>query len=125
QAGSERYTLHFAVRKDWPELVTILDKGLDLISPEEKQAIRNRWISIDYRPGIEPRVAWRIGLRIAGGTLIVLLAILLWSYNLKREIRRRTLVEQQLKFRVGFERLVSETLFRFISVAPDRVDHEI
>ncbi len=123
--GDERYTLHIAVRKDWPELVTILEKGLDLISPEEKQGIRNRWISIDYRPGIEPRVAWRIGLRIAGVVVLVLAAVLLWSYNLKKEIHRRTVVEKQLKFRIGFERLVSETLSRFIAVPPEQVEREI
>lgn len=123
--GNESYTLHFAVRKDWPELVTLLDKGLDLISPEEKQAIRNQWVSIEYRQGIEPRVAWRIGLRIAGAVLAIWLAMLVWSYLLKKEIKRREVIETQLQFRVGFERLVSETLSRFISVPAEKVDMEI
>jgi len=124
-ADDQLYQLHFAVRKDWPELVTILDKGLDLISPEEKQSIRNQWIAIDYKPGIAPQVAWRIGLRIAGIVLVVVLAILFWTYRLKKEITQRKRVEHMLQYRVGFERLVSETSARFIGVKPDDVNMQI
>ncbi len=36
-----------AVRKDWPELVTILDKSIQAIPDDEKIRILNKWIPID------------------------------------------------------------------------------
>ena len=36
--------LFFGVRKDWPELVGIIDKALNSISEEERLIIRNKWI---------------------------------------------------------------------------------
>ncbi|HMP90137.1 MAG TPA: transporter substrate-binding domain-containing protein [Kiritimatiellia bacterium] len=120
--SDESYQLHFAVRKDWPELVTILNKGLDLVTPEEKQSIRNQWIAIDFRPGIAPHVAWRIGLRIAAVVFLIVAAILFWTYRLKREVKRRKRIENLLQFRVGFERLASEVSSRFIGASPDEID---
>jgi PAS domain S-box-containing protein len=38
--------LAFGVRKDWPELVSILNKTLATITPAESRVIRNRWIPI-------------------------------------------------------------------------------
>jgi len=38
--------LSFGVRKDWPELVSILNKALATIPPVESRVIRNRWIPI-------------------------------------------------------------------------------
>mgnify|MGYP001828138378 FL=1 len=38
--------LAFGVRKDWPQLVSILNKTLATITPAESRVIRNRWIPI-------------------------------------------------------------------------------
>lgn len=38
-----RLPVVFSLRKDWPELVSILDKGLQAINAQEKQQILNRW----------------------------------------------------------------------------------
>ncbi|MEJ2608888.1 MAG: transporter substrate-binding domain-containing protein [Candidatus Thiodiazotropha sp.] len=37
----------FGVRKEWPQLVEILNKGLASITPEEHRQIRHRWIDRD------------------------------------------------------------------------------
>ncbi len=92
----ETQSLHFAVRDDWPELVSILNKGLASISREEKNAIRKRWINIEYKPGIAPRVVWRYILQIAGVALIIFLVILFWNYRLKREIQKRIESDKKL-----------------------------
>lgn len=42
-ASSTEYTVHFGGRKDWPELISIIDKGLATITSEEHSAIRKRW----------------------------------------------------------------------------------
>ena len=46
------YQVHFAVRKDWPLLVSILNKTMAAMSPTQKSAIRNQWISVRFEHGI-------------------------------------------------------------------------
>ncbi len=124
-AAAELDTLHFAVRQDWPELVAILNKALNLVSTEQQRDIEQRWVAVEYKPGIEPRVAWRFGLRVAAVVLAVLATILVWNYRLKREIRRRREVEHVLNFREHFERLVSETSSRLMALKPGEMDRHI
>jgi signal transduction histidine kinase len=96
-ASLELGTLNFAIRKDWPELTTILNKGLELVTSQEQRTIEQNWISaVEYKSGIEPRIAWRIGLRIAAVVILILVAILVWTYRLKKEIRRRLEIERML-----------------------------
>jgi ABC-type amino acid transport substrate-binding protein len=40
------YQLRFAVRNDWPELCSILDKGLACLSDDERRRINRRWIIV-------------------------------------------------------------------------------
>ncbi|MCK4793531.1 MAG: transporter substrate-binding domain-containing protein [Desulfobacteraceae bacterium] len=88
--------LYFAVRKDWPELTGIINKGLASLSREEENDIRKRWVNIEYKPGIDPRVVWRYILQIIGVALLVLTVILAWNYRLKEEIKKRNVLEGQL-----------------------------
>jgi PAS domain S-box-containing protein len=89
----ETETLHFAVRKDWPILVSIINKGLASVSQGEKTEIRRKWVAVEYRPGI----ALKNILRVAGAVLLVLVVILIWNYSLKNEIRKRKKTEAELR----------------------------
>jgi len=40
------YRYRLAVRKDWPELIPILEKAMKRISPEERQVLDRRWLNI-------------------------------------------------------------------------------
>ena len=44
-----------AVRKDWPLLISILEKAMDTIQPEELTALDNRWFSLIQRSKTEPQ----------------------------------------------------------------------
>ena len=90
------HNLHMAVRKDWPELVGILNKGLISISEKEKEDIHTRWVNVDYTPGMTPRQVRKIVLRTIGGGLIILALFMVWNYGLKREIRVRKTYEEAL-----------------------------
>ncbi|HEX7953016.1 MAG TPA: transporter substrate-binding domain-containing protein, partial [Burkholderiales bacterium] len=46
------------VRKDWPELVGILDKVLMTISHEEQREISQKWLSVRYEDKIDYRAIW-------------------------------------------------------------------
>jgi PAS domain S-box-containing protein len=94
-ASNELGTLHFAVSKDLPELVSIVDKGLSLVTPDEQRAIERRWVGVEYKPGIDPRMAWRIGLRIAMAIVLIIAAILILMYRAQSRIRKKFITEVQ------------------------------
>jgi PAS domain S-box-containing protein len=45
-AGLGDQSFHIAVRSDWPELITILNKTLDAIGQDELTAVRQRWLPV-------------------------------------------------------------------------------
>ncbi len=94
--SQETQKLHFAVRDDWPELVQILNKGLDSVSREELNQIHKRWVNIEYQPGISSRDFWRNTIRIAGVIAVIFLIIMFWNYKLSKEIRKRIEIENKL-----------------------------
>ena len=87
--------LYFAVRDDWPELVSILNKALRSIGKEEKIFINNKWIGVqteaDYSGII--RIAVIVGSVIA----LVLAVSLFWIIRLRREIVMRKKTQEELK----------------------------
>ncbi|MEN8199031.1 MAG: transporter substrate-binding domain-containing protein, partial [Thermodesulfobacteriota bacterium] len=55
-AQVEKQNLYFGVRKDWPQLADIINKGLASISTDEETAIYRKWVSVKYEPGLAPGV---------------------------------------------------------------------
>ncbi|MCG7920362.1 MAG: diguanylate cyclase [Candidatus Thiodiazotropha lotti] len=115
-----RYRLSLAVRSDWPMLRHILDKGLRLITEEERRAIMDRWVRFD----VADRAWWQLSRE----QWVVLLAVLgvfavgivlAWNLILRHRVRERTvdlarinerlneinsqLVESEEKYRLIFE----------------------
>ena len=82
--------LSIGVRKDWPELVSILDKVLASITPEERKALQDRWVGLEFEPGIDLALVRQVS-AIAG---VIVVAILLWIWSLRREINQRRKVEE-------------------------------
>jgi len=80
-----RFELSMAVRKDWPELIPILQKALDSISSKERDQIYNRWISVKFQGEVDYRIVFAV---IVVGLLIVLL-ILIWNRSAIRESEQR------------------------------------
>ena len=81
-AQMETIDLHFAVRKDWPELITLINKGLASISHEEKNRIFQKWISIKYEPGIALKTVFKYILRIVAGALLIFVIFFYWNRRL-------------------------------------------
>jgi PAS domain S-box-containing protein len=75
----------FAIRSDWPELVEIMNKGLNSITATEHNQIRNKWISIRFEHMSEQTYFRRLVLKIGGIVIIPLIVLILWN----RQIRRR------------------------------------
>jgi PAS domain S-box-containing protein len=98
-AFHENYNLYMAVRKDWPEFVSIISKTLAVINPQQHSDIRNRWLSVRYEYGrLNPGVVkWILG--GSGVTILVFLFILMRNRQLNHEILERKMAEAQLKKR--------------------------
>ena len=92
----KNYDLHIAVRKDWPELVSILNKTLSSITPEQHSEILNRWLNVRYEYGIRTIDVIQWILTVTGIFAVILLTIALWNRRLKREIHERKQAEQTL-----------------------------
>jgi PAS domain S-box-containing protein len=85
------------VRKDWPELASIISKALMAMTEAEKSGINNRWLSIRYDYGVNIKMAliW-----VTGGTAVftlVIAVIFIWNRRLRREVNNRILAEEALK----------------------------
>ena len=92
----ERQLIHMAVRKDWPQLAGILNKGLATISAQETETIRNRWLAAGYNVGVSSRIVWQ---RIGAVSIFALLLVSffwLWNKRLKQEIKLRKNAENNL-----------------------------
>jgi PAS domain S-box-containing protein len=91
------YNLHIAVRKDWPQLVSIINKVLPTITPQQHSKIRNKWLTVRYEHGIRKVDVAKWVLSTGGIISVILCFILIWNRRLNREIRHRKQAERELK----------------------------
>jgi len=86
------FKLSVAVSKDQPLLAGIIQKALDGISEEERNAIFQRWISVTYERKFDYSLLWKVLLAV----MLIFTAVLYWNRRLAREINLRRKVEGEL-----------------------------
>jgi signal transduction histidine kinase len=90
------FPLRFAVRKDYPELASLLNKGLATISQKEQETILAAHLTPDVADAAN-WARWRrrtLYISLAGALAVGL--VLLWNVTLSRQIRRRRATEAAL-----------------------------
>lgn len=92
------YPSLFAVRKDWPELLGILDKGLKTLTEADRSDILERWFSVEIRQGVDEGQVIDLILQIVGIGVFLLALVFFWNMSLRREIGLRRQMEQQMRF---------------------------
>ncbi len=97
-ASTDIQSLRFAVRKDWPELISILQKGLNSISHRQKKIISEKWLSIDYYSSSNYHLIWRV-VTIAG---LLVFAVIVWIFFLRRKVKRHS---SQLTYSANYDKL--------------------
>lgn len=89
--------IYFAIRKDWPELVSIVNKVVASLTPMERQEINNRWIAVD----MQAPEGWVLAFNIAAGIVAVVIVVFLvavWhNRRLARELEERRRIQRQLE----------------------------
>ncbi|EDZ62841.1 diguanylate cyclase (GGDEF domain), possibly sulfonate sensing [Sulfurimonas gotlandica GD1] len=93
----EKWELGIGVRNDEPILKDIFDKAIAQISPDKKQEILNKWISVNYDRNVnyKPILQWlAVIMLIFSSILFIILRI---NKKLKLEIRTRKETERKLQ----------------------------
>nr|MDT0251585.1 transporter substrate-binding domain-containing protein [Endozoicomonas sp.] len=104
------YEFSMASRNNSPELAEILEKVVDTITPEDREALESSWLSIQggmWRPNKE----LFIGLVLI---LVTLILIVYWNRRLTIEIADREKAEEGLRVRSELDRLLSDISRHFM-----------
>ncbi len=117
--NNNQQALYFAARKDWPELISIVDKALESITDKERFAINSKWIDLesDVDMGSILRIA-----AIAGGLAALILAVsVFWNVRLRKEVKEREKVQASLEIAKKAADEANEFKSNFLA----RMSHEI
>ncbi len=98
-AGSTpyNYKLCMGVRKDWPEMVDILNKVLDSIDEKTKNKIEQKWMKMQFVHHVEWSLMIKTVAGVLGVSLVILIIIFYWNHRLQLEIIERQKVEDELR----------------------------
>jgi ABC-type amino acid transport substrate-binding protein len=96
------YRLGVTSRKDWPELHSILQKGVASLTPAERDEVRRKWLNAPYEPFFRSWYFWRPVLIIILILLAAIVIILFFNQLLRNRVRKRTreLAESEKLYRL-------------------------
>ncbi len=109
--------LAMGVRKDWPELVAIMDKVFAAMSRKDVAAINNAWLSPHYEYGLSPKIVLGWTLSAAFLVIAVILSFIWINRMLKKQVAERTReLNKELDERKAAEAALQESEGRFRSL---------
>ncbi len=112
RVGKEMAAIRFAVGRDQPELLSILNKALESISPNNMSGILSKW---QTRPDVQLNT-WQLYRTqfwlVAGGAAALVLSSLLWIFYLRREVAARRQAQKSLQSQLKF----NETLLNSVPI---------
>jgi len=83
-AFSNNEYVYFAVRKDWPELLEIINKAIDVIGHEKINRIQKKWLVAPVSLGIDKNTVI-VYLSIL---LAIAITLLFWNFVLKNKLNK-------------------------------------
>ncbi|GAA5219360.1 transporter substrate-binding domain-containing protein [Corallincola platygyrae] len=87
----------FGIRKDWPELVSILNKALQMLTENERRTILSKWLDLTIDQGVSSEKIWRVSVQVGALVLLAMSLMVLWNRRLNREIERRRAAEETVR----------------------------
>ncbi|EIK71404.1 sensory box histidine kinase/response regulator RocS1 [Pseudomonas synxantha BG33R] len=100
--GSSKGFLSFATRRADTELISILNKALLSIPPDELGAVLNQWRPIAAFSGLTWRDYKSLIYQIGVAAFLIILCSLAWNIYIRRQIRERRNTERQLNDQLKF-----------------------
>lgn len=86
----QKIELGFGVRKDWPQLVSVLNKGLASINPALRTTIHDKWIPEDTSHFWNNPIYRYTALALLGLLLLGISVTVIWNRMLNARVRQRT-----------------------------------
>ena len=102
------YDLAFGVRKDWPELRDLLERGLASIDEGVRSRIHHRWLGMELDDALARRALRRQLVSVALFMSPIVLLLLAWALTMRH--RRNQLRASEARFRQAME-AVSEGIW--------------
>jgi PAS domain S-box-containing protein len=90
------FDMAFGVRKDWPELVSILNKTIDDISDQERMLIKNTWtapVEVKYGIDLKRILIWVVPMGIS--VVLIIIFVFIWNRRLTMEVTERKRTEER------------------------------
>jgi len=113
--------MRLGIRPDWQPLITLLNKTIRSISPEERDELLNKWMTIRYEQTVNWRIVWT-WLSITAGVMgMIILITLFWNRRLAREIRVRRQIEEKLELAKEAAETANKTKSEFLT----HMSHEL
>lgn len=92
----ERFDLRYAVRRDWPELVALLDRAIAGVTEADRQAVLHPWVRVDYEKIIRWDLVWKTAAIVLSVLGVILGAVIYHNRRLARELVERGRLARQL-----------------------------
>lgn len=92
-----RFALCLAVRKETPELQSILEKTLNSLTDAERRTVTDKWTAVEYFPENDWAPVWRIAGALLACGAVVFGLFTLWNRRLAAELDERKKAEAALK----------------------------
>ena len=107
----------FAVRKDWPELQSILNKALMTVSPHIRKEIWQKWVQIGTDRLLENRTFRLLLIGLFSAGLLTAGIVLIWITSLRKAVSLKTrALQNELKQRELMEENLIQSENRYRSL---------
>nr|WP_319393547.1 transporter substrate-binding domain-containing protein [uncultured Desulfobacter sp.] len=93
----DNYQLYMAVPKGHQELLSIVNKALAAISPQQKRDIRNQWLSVKYEYGLNPKDMFLYIFLVFLFSAGIIFIVVFKNRKLARETQERIATEKALR----------------------------
>lgn len=98
--------LRIGVLKEERLLQSILNKGVQTITPQEREAISNKHVRINVQQGIDYRLVWQI----LGGASLTLMLVILWNRKLNALNKKLELARQSMSDSINYALLIQHAI---------------
>lgn len=88
------YELSIGVRKDWPELIPLLQRALDSLTAAQKAATQQKWVSVQYDVDVDYQLLWQV----LAAALLILLVGSLWLLQVRKQREELRVSEERFQF---------------------------
>jgi len=118
----------FAVRSDWSKLSRILEKGVSLLTEEERKNIYNKWIHLESAPGLTKSEVQNLITITLFVIILIVGGFLTWNRMLNKMVRQRTeALQKEIEDRKQAERSIKEAEKKYrhlLENLPQKIFHK-